>query len=113
MLYFIPYLELRIVSMKKYMCILLLLTVSCTQSSKRIKIKGSDTEVNLAVQLAEAFYSHHPDYVVSVSGGGSGLGIASLINGTTDIANSSRRINDEELKLFNKQGLQIDSFVFA
>ncbi len=78
-----------------------------------IKIKGSDTEVNLAVQLAESFHIINPDLFVSISGGGSGLGIASLMNGTADLANSSRSINSGELKLFHKRGINLDSFIFA
>jgi phosphate transport system substrate-binding protein len=51
--------------------------------------------------------------MVSVSGGGSGLGIASLLNGNTDIANSSRRINANELELFHEKHITLDSFIFA
>lgn len=93
-------------------CISLLLS-SCTQDSGTIKIKGSDTEVNLAVQLAESFHKINQEVFVSISGGGSGLGIASLMNGTTDIANSSRRLNEKEVDLFRQEGIQVDSFVFA
>ncbi len=86
---------------------------SCTTNNSTIKIKGSDTEVNLAVLLAEAFYQKDDKLLVSISGGGSGLGIASLLNGTTDIANSSRRINEEEMSLFHKKNIALDSFIFA
>ena len=55
--------------------------MACNPNKDSIKIKGSDTEVNLAVSLAEAFYLQNPDIFVSVSGGGSGLGIPSLFNG--------------------------------
>jgi phosphate transport system substrate-binding protein len=92
---------------------LLLLFVSCSKNEKSIKIKGSDTEVNLAVVLAESFHDQKPDIFVSISGGGSGLGIASLLNGNADIANSSRRIKEEEMLLFHRKGIEIDSFVFA
>ncbi|NIJ52679.1 PstS family phosphate ABC transporter substrate-binding protein [Dyadobacter arcticus] len=93
-------------------CVFLLLT-SCARDSDTIKIKGSDTEVNLAVQLAETFHSDNPEVFVSISGGGSGLGIASLLNGTADMANSSRSINSEEIVLFHKKTITIDSFIFA
>jgi len=86
---------------------------SCSQDTKTIKIKGSDTEVNLAVKLAESFHQFNAEVFVSISGGGSGLGIASLLNGTADVANSSRTINNEEIELFNKQGVKLDSFIFA
>lgn len=91
---------------------ILLLLFSCTQSPT-IKIKGSDTEVNLVVQLAETFHENDNSILVSISGGGSGLGIASLLNGTADIANSSRNISPKEIALFQQKGISLDSFVFA
>ena len=89
------------------------LLTSCSGDNQTIKIKGSDTEVNLAVLLAESFHKVNADVFVSISGGGSGLGIASLLNGTADIANSSRSIKNEEINLFKDKGEQVDSFVFA
>jgi phosphate transport system substrate-binding protein len=86
---------------------------SCARNKTIIKIKGSDTEVNLAVLLAESFHTENDQLLVSISGGGSGLGLASLLNGTADMANSSRRINSEEIEMFHKKGISIDSFIFA
>jgi phosphate transport system substrate-binding protein len=96
-------------------CILLLIISLCACSLKKdtVKIKGSDTEVNLAVLLAEEFHHAHPETLVSISGGGSGLGIASLLNGNADIANSSRSIKPDELVLFKDRKIEIDSFIFA
>lgn len=99
--------------MKQFCISLMVLLISCSRDNGTIKIKGSDTEVNLAVSLAESFHQVNPGIFVSISGGGSGLGIASLLNGTADVANSSRSINKEEIVLFNKKGYQIDSFIFA
>jgi len=99
--------------MKYYLFFLIVLLCSCLGNHDTIKIKGSDTEVNLAVQLAESFHNVNSDVFVSISGGGSGLGIASLLNGTADVANSSRSIKQGEIELFKKQGAQIDSFIFA
>ena len=62
-----------------------------------IENKGSDTIVNLALAWAEKYQAEHPDVRISVTGGGSGTGIAALINNTVDIANASRKIKDEEL----------------
>ncbi len=62
-----------------------------------IENKGSDTIVNLALAWAERYQSEHPDVRISVTGGGSGTGIAALINKTVDIANASRKIKQEEL----------------
>lgn len=86
---------------------------SCYNDNQTIKIKGSDTEVNLAVLLAERFHNENTHLLVSISGGGSGLGIASLLNGNADIANSSRSIKISEKTLFESKNIEIDSFVFA
>jgi phosphate transport system substrate-binding protein len=59
---------------------------------------GSDTMVNLAQSWAEAYSKVAPGVSVEVSGGGSGIGMAALLNGTCDIANSSRHIEPEELE---------------
>lgn len=64
-----------------------------------ITVKGSDTMVHLVSNWAEAFMKKHPDIEVSVTGGGSGTGIAALLNGTTDICAASRKIKDKELML--------------
>ncbi len=61
-----------------------------------IQNKGSDTMVNLALAWAEAYAKARPDVHIAVTGGGSGTGIAALINRTVDLANASRRIKDEE-----------------
>jgi phosphate transport system substrate-binding protein len=99
--------------MKIFAVLLIALFVSCTSHNDTIKIKGSDTEVNVAVSLAEQFHKKNAAVLVSVSGGGSGLGIASLFNGNTDIANSSRSIKASELDLLKSNNIAIDSFFFA
>jgi phosphate transport system substrate-binding protein len=87
--------------------------LACNGKNHLLKIKGSDTEVNLSVLLAEAYHQQHDDRQLSISGGGSGLGIASLLNGLADIANSSRPINPYEVQLFKQKGIEIIPFVFA
>ena len=62
-----------------------------------IQIKGSDTMVNLGQAWAEEFMNRHPEASIAVTGGGSGTGIAALINGTTTIAQSSRDMKPEEI----------------
>lgn len=62
-----------------------------------VSLKGSDTMVILAQRFAEGFMASHPGTVVEVSGGGSGTGIAALLNGTTDVANASRPMNEREI----------------
>jgi phosphate transport system substrate-binding protein len=65
---------------------------------------GSDTMVNLALAWAEAYHELHPEVSVSVTGGGSGTGIAALINGSTDIANASREMKEEEFQQAQERG---------
>jgi phosphate transport system substrate-binding protein len=67
-------------------------------SSQAIQNIGSDTMVNLAQAWAEAYGKVDPSTSVEVSGGGSGIGVAALINGTCDIANSSRKLEPEEFE---------------
>jgi phosphate transport system substrate-binding protein len=64
---------------------------------------GSDTMVNLAQAWAEAYGKVEPGVSVEVSGGGSGIGVAALIDGTCDIANSSRHLEPEEIEKAKKK----------
>jgi phosphate transport system substrate-binding protein len=75
------------------------------KASYYIDNKGSDTIVNLALAWAEKYQSEHPDVSVAVTGGGSGTGIAALINQTTNIANASRQIKPEEVAEAKKNGV--------
>ncbi len=63
-----------------------------------IQIRGSDSEVNLVQVLAEEFMHDNPQIQIAVTGGGSGTGIAALIDGTIDVANSSRPMSDGEIE---------------
>jgi phosphate transport system substrate-binding protein len=74
-------------------------------SAAYIENKGSDTIVNLALAWAEKYQGDHPDIRISVTGGGSGTGIASLINGTVGIANASRQIKSEEIENAKANGI--------
>ena len=95
-------------ALKPALCAALVLTVltACGGGEQRqvIQNKGSDTLVNVAQAWAEAYQQVQPSVVVAVSGGGSGTGIAALINGTVDIANASREIKDKELTLARDNG---------
>lgn len=79
--------------------------------TKVITVKGSDTMVILAQRWAEKYMEKHPGVTIQVTGGGSGTGIAALINGSTDIANASRPMKPserEKLKQrFNSLGVEI------
>ena len=69
-----------------------------------IQNKGSDTLVNVAQAWAEAYQTVNPDVAVAVTGGGSGTGIAAMINGTVDIANASRAMKQKEVDLAKSKG---------
>ncbi|MEA3346326.1 MAG: phosphate ABC transporter substrate-binding protein [Chloroflexota bacterium] len=70
-----------------------------------IQNKGSDTIVNLALAWAEVYTAQHPEVSIAVTGGGSGTGIAALINGTVDIANASRAMKSEEIAEARARGI--------
>jgi len=84
-----------------------------TTISDTIENKGSDTIVNLALAWAEHYQELNPDVRISVTGGGSGTGIAALINGTVDIANASRKIKPEEIEAANSNGSEPVEFIIA
>jgi phosphate transport system substrate-binding protein len=75
-----------------------------SQARTLIQNKGSDTLVNVAQAWAEAYPEVNPEVAVAVSGGGSGTGIAAMINGTVDIANASRKMKEKEIKSAEANG---------
>ena len=75
--------------------------------------KGSDTMVNLALAWAEQYQVDHPEVEMAVTGGGSGTGIAALINNSVDIANASRRIKEEEIADAEANGVTPVEFIVA
>jgi phosphate transport system substrate-binding protein len=78
-----------------------------------IENKGSDTLVNLALAWAEAYMEAHPEVSISVTGGGSGTGIAAMINGTVSIANASREMKPEEITAAKANGVSPVEFAVA
>jgi phosphate transport system substrate-binding protein len=70
-----------------------------------ITVKGSDTMVRLGQRWAEEYMKTHPDVVIQVSGGGSGTGIAALLNGTTDICEASRDMTPKEYADAKSKGI--------
>ena len=95
----------------------LVLVSGCTRTdrSKRgagadgrqvIQNKGSDTLVNVAQAWAEAYRKKKPEVAIAVSGGGSGTGISAMINGTVDLANSSREMKTSEVEAAKKNGVE-------
>lgn len=104
--------------------LLSLLNLSCscgrndnqTQSSKAqnsIQIKGSDTMVNLGQAWAEGFMAKNPKAFVAVTGGGSGTGIAALLSGTCNIAETSRKMKQKETDEAGKKNIHPVEFTVA
>jgi phosphate transport system substrate-binding protein len=81
------------------------------RAGQPITIKGSDTILPLGQRWAEAYMKQNPGVVIQVTGGGSGVGIAALINGSTDICEASRSMKPSEIKnlqkRFNTPGVEI------
>ncbi|HET6351210.1 MAG TPA: PstS family phosphate ABC transporter substrate-binding protein [Coriobacteriia bacterium] len=73
--------------------------------SGSLTVQGSDTMVNLAQAWSEGFGAENSGVSISVTGGGSGTGIASLINGTVDFANASRQMKPEEIQQAKDAGV--------
>lgn len=82
-----------------------------TVSGKSIQIKGSDTMVNLVQSWAEEFISQHPDVNLGITGGGSGTGLAALLNHSCEIAMSSRSIEEKELKKAEESNIHPREFI--
>jgi len=80
---------------------------------RAIQNKGSDTLVNLALAWAERYREIDPSVSIAVTGGGSGTGIAALINGTVDIANASRKMKDDEINEAQSNGINPVEFTVA
>jgi phosphate transport system substrate-binding protein len=83
------------------------------RASETIENKGSDTLVNLALAWAEEYMGLHPEVSISVTGGGTGTGIAAMLNGTVEIANASREIKAEELTSAKENGMSPTELIVA
>ena len=81
--------------------------------AEMIQIKGSDTLINLVQRLAEEYMDTDGRHMVAVTGGGSGTGVAALINGRCDVANSSRPMKEHELKQAEARGVTPQEVVIA
>jgi phosphate transport system substrate-binding protein len=88
-------------------------TFSVLAASKSLTLTGSTTVLPIAQREAEAFMDIYKDISVSVRGGGSGVGIAAIIDGRTDIANSSRSIKTKELKTAREKGVNVYPNIIA
>ncbi len=104
--------------MRKFQYLLLIILMSLilardSYSQDMIQIKGSDTMVNLGQAWAEGFTKKHPQGFAAVTGGGSGTGIASLLNKTCDIAACSRKMKQKEMDLARQRGINPAEFTVA
>jgi len=87
--------------------------VAASSTVETVENKGSDTLVNLALAWAEAYMQLNPEVRISVTGGGSGTGIAAMINGTVHIANASREMKSEEIEAARANGIEPIEFTVA
>lgn len=102
-----------IISFIMVFVIAIVFIMSCSKEAKeKVVIKGSTTVLPITQKAAEAFYEKNK-IVISLSGTGSGDGIKSLINGSCDIANSSREMHPEELDLAKRKGEVIKEVAIA
>jgi phosphate transport system substrate-binding protein len=90
--------------MKRKIIVILVFLLSIQSSVVAQRIKGSDTMLPLSQKEAESYMIANPSQTVIVTGGGSGVGISALIVGTTDIAQSSRKIKFDEKQRLLKAG---------
>ena len=90
-----------------------LLFVVSALRAEEVLIKGSDTLLNLVQQEAEAYMAEKPDAEISVVGGGSGVGLAALIDGSVDIADASRKIKEKEIRRARQNGVEVVEIVIA
>lgn len=105
------------IKMKKIILAIIIasVAVSCNTSdnNKTLSIKGSDTVLPLSQEAIEAYQKENESATISVTGGGSGVGIAALLNGTTDIAQSSRKIKFDEKRKLEEAGKEVMEVILA
>ena len=90
-----------------------LIVAACGKKDGSLKIAGSDTMVQLGQNLARTYMEKNPGKSASVQGGGSGTGIAALLNGSADIASASREMKPKEWDQAKAKGLTVKEFVIA
>lgn len=102
----------KIVCTAALACSLVLLP-SLSQAADNIKVSGSTTVLPLAQKAAEVYMRFKPEVRISVAGTGSGDGIKAIIDGSTDIGNSSRELKPKEVKLAASKGIKVQRHVVA
>lgn len=103
---------------KQFISLALIVIVLCFSATtlfaqEMLQVKGSDTLINLVQRLSESYMEKNPGRFIAVTGGGSGTGIAALINGKCDIANASRLMKDKEITQAKGSGINPKRIVVA
>jgi phosphate transport system substrate-binding protein len=93
--------------------VLFLMSLGTQSFAENLRIDGSTTVLPIAQKAAEVFMKKNPSIKVCVSGSGSGTGIKALIDGTTDIADSSREAKDKEIAAGKEKGVQLTAHTVA
>ncbi|KWT90972.1 PstS family phosphate ABC transporter substrate-binding protein [Candidatus Magnetominusculus xianensis] len=93
------------------MCIMLFSVYA--QAEESLRIDGSTTVLPIAQKAAEEFNKKNPNIKVSVTGSGSGNGIKALMDGTTDVATSSREAKEKEVAAAKSKGIEMTPFIVA
>jgi phosphate transport system substrate-binding protein len=103
--------------MKKLLIVFLSILFLCSlmgfSYAENLRIDGSTTVLPIAQKAAEVFMKKYPNIKAYVSGSGSGTGIKALIDGTTDIATSSREAKDKEISAAKKKGVKLTNHKVA
>jgi len=95
------------------MCLGIMLLGSSSSHAQMLQIKGSDTLINMVQRLSEVYMEKNAGKYIAVTGGGSGTGIAALINGKCDIANASRGMKSKEIDNAKGNGISPKRVVIA
>jgi len=90
-----------------------LLVSQIPAADNAITIRGSTTVLPIAQNAAEVFMDRNPDVDISVQGGGSGVGVAAIIDGTCDVADSSRAVKENEFKEAQSKGVDLKATIVA
>ena len=82
-------------------------------ANKMVQVKGSDTLLSISQYIAEKYMEKNKNARIAVTGGGSGVGISSLLNGTADIGMASRNIKESEIIKSKEKGLELEEVIMG
>jgi len=97
----------------KHLIIAVIILVTNLGVVQAQRIKGSDTVLPLSQKEAESYLTLNPSQPIIITGGGSGVGISALVEGTADIAQSSRKIKFDERKKIQEKGKTVKEVIIA